>query len=119
MHDAQPYYDLGTLLSRQNETAKALPLLQHAVALDYRNPAFHEQLAKVEEQVGQLDASKKDLELAVAFAPNVASLHFELGRVYKKLHMTPEANRQFDLCASINGTHSSERTENLDFSRAH
>jgi tetratricopeptide (TPR) repeat protein len=117
LQDAQPYYDLGSLLSRQNEAAKALPLLQQAATLDSRNPAIHEQLAKVEEQMGQLAASKRDLELAVALAPNVGSLHFELGRVYQKLHMTREAKQQFDLCSKMTETHSSAGSDSLDFSR--
>jgi tetratricopeptide (TPR) repeat protein len=117
LRDAQPYYDLGSLLSRQNETAKALPLLQQAASLDSRNPAIHEQLAKAEEQMGQLSASKRDLELAVALAPNVGSLHFELGRVYQKLHMTVEAKQQFDLCSKMTETHSSIGSDSLDFTR--
>jgi tetratricopeptide (TPR) repeat protein len=117
LHDAQPYYDLGSLLSRQNESAEALSLLQRAATLDPRNPAIHEQLAKAEEQMGQLAASKTDLELAVALAPNVGSLHFELGRVYQKLRMTVEAKQQFDLCSKMTETHSSIGSDSLDFTR--
>jgi len=117
LQDAQPYYDLGSLLSRQNAPAEALPLLQQAATLDSRNPAIHEQLAKAEEQMGQLSASRKDLESAVALSPNIGSLHFELGRVYQKLHMTVEAKEQFDLCRKITETHSSIGGDSLDFSR--
>lgn len=115
--DAQPYYDLGSLLSRQNKTVQALPLLEKAITLDPRNPGIRERLAKAEEQTGQLERSRKDLEFAVSLESNVSSLHFELGHVYQKLHMMTEAKQQFDICRTMFGTHSIVGSDNFDFAK--
>ena len=115
--DAQPYYDLGWLLSRQKNPAEALPLLEKAAILDPRNPGIRERLAKVEEQAGHLDRSRNDLEFAVSLEPNVSSLHFELGHVYQKLHMMAEAKEQFAICSTIAGTHSTAGSDSLDFAK--
>ncbi len=115
--DAQPYYDLGSLLLRQNSVEPAMEMLRKARELDGSNPAIREALGKAEEQAGLLDESRRELELAVAAAPGVVSLHFELGRVYKKLHLEAQAKQQFDLCSRMNATHSTDSLENLDFSR--
>lgn len=117
MQDAQPYYDLGVLLARQNRPEEALPLLEKATQIEPRNPGIHEQLARAEEKTGQLDRSRKDLELAVALEPQISSLHFELGHIYQKLHMTDKARQQFSLCSTLAGTISSVGNDSLDFAK--
>jgi len=115
--DAQPYYDLGSLLLRENSVEQAIEMLRKARELDGSNPAIREALGKAEEQAGLLDESRRELELAVAAAPGVVSLHFELGRVYTKLHLQAQAKQQFDLCSRMNATHSTDSLKNLNFSR--
>lgn len=116
-NDAQPFYDLGSLLVRQNRTEEALPLLETAAELEPRNPGILERLAKAEGQLGQLEASREHLELAVSLRPKVSSLHFELGHIYQKLHMATEATQQFEICSSLAGTHSSIGSDSLDFTK--
>jgi tetratricopeptide (TPR) repeat protein len=116
--DAQPSYDLGLLLVRHNEPARALPLLEEAATLDAKNPGVREGLAKVEEQLGDLKASKQNLEAAVRLAPQMFSVHFELGRIDRKLHLDVEAKREFDLSASLHAAHQSSDEGSSNFSDA-
>ena len=115
--DAQPYYDLGSLLARQNQPEEALRLLEKAAQIEPRNPGIREQLARAEEKSGQLDRSRRNLELAISLEPQVSSLHFELGHIYQKLHMTAEAKQQFALCGTLAGTLSSVGSDSLDFAK--
>jgi tetratricopeptide (TPR) repeat protein len=117
VRDAQPYLDLGSLLLTKGDFAGAIPTLQEALVRDPRNPAMYEALGKAEEQAGQLDASRKHFEQATLLAPDVSSLHFELGRVEQKLHHAEAAKQQFALCGSLLGAHSNDSV-NLDFSAA-
>jgi tetratricopeptide (TPR) repeat protein len=115
--DAQPFYDLGSLLARENRTDEALPLLEKAAELEPRNPGILEGVAKAEGQLGHLQSSRKHLELAVILQPNVSSLHFELGHVYQKLQMATAAKQQFKICGTLAGTHSSVGSDSLDFAK--
>ena len=84
IRDAQPYFDLGSLLLRKNRTSQALQYLQQAAAIDPSNAAIYEELGSAEEQLNQLAAAQKDMEKAVELVPDVSSLHFQLGAFIRK-----------------------------------
>ena len=53
-----------------------------------------------------------ELEKAITLAPNVSSLHFKLGQIYRKEGMRDRARDEFAICAKLSGTHSSDKTPN-------
>jgi Flp pilus assembly protein TadD len=110
--DAQPYFNLGTLLLEQNELAKAMDLLEKAVALSPSNPRMHEELGKAYVQQGNLALAQHELEVAVSLSPETSSLHYRLAQIYKKQLKADLAEREFTICAKLVGTHSSTVTPN-------
>lgn|SRR5580698_1924222 len=110
--DAQPYLNMGILLSDQNQLSQALPYLQRAAAIAPRNPKVLEQLGRVYDQLKMPDEAAHELEQAIALAPDVAALHFRLGQVYRHQGRQQQAQQQFDICARLNSSHSSAETPN-------
>ena len=58
------------------------------------------------------DKAQHELEQAIALAPDVASLHYKLGQVYRHQGKQQLAQQQFDICTKLNSTHSSAETPN-------
>jgi tetratricopeptide (TPR) repeat protein len=110
--DAQPYLNMGILLADQDQASQALPWLQQAVALVPRNPKAHEELARAYDLLKMPDKAQHELEQAIALAPDVASLHYKLGQVYRRQGRQQLAQQQFDICTTLNSTHSSAETPN-------
>jgi Flp pilus assembly protein TadD len=109
--DAQPYLDLGILQLSQGNAAGAADNLQTAASLDEKNPRIHEELGQAYEQTDRLPRAQAELEKAVELAPQVPSLHFVLGRIYRKEGLQERAREQFSLCATLNASHSSDSAE--------
>ncbi|MGC2617676.1 MAG: tetratricopeptide repeat protein [Acidobacteriaceae bacterium] len=111
VQDPQPYLDLGMLLLQEDKPDRALPPLQKAVALDPKNPRAHEQLGQAWEQLKNLPQADTEMQTAVSLAPNVASLHFEMGRIFQREGFSAKAKAEFDRCALLNATHSTDSSE--------
>lgn len=110
--DAQPYLNLGILLSEQGPADSGLPYLQKAIAIAPTNAKAHEQLGRTFLKLKRLKDAQGELERAVQLAPNSASLHFELGINYRDQGLKDQAKKEFDRCAELNSTHSSVETPN-------
>jgi tetratricopeptide (TPR) repeat protein len=113
--DAQPFFNLGTLLADQNELDKALPLLRKAAALAPNNPSIHEELGKAYVAKQDLAEAQKELEAAIALAPDISSLHYMLAQIYRKEGLTDQAKKEFARCeelVELSSTHSSTKTPN-------
>lgn len=110
--NAQPYLNLGILLTDQDHPSQALPYLQQAVSLASHNPKAHEQLGRAYDLLNMPDKAQQELEQAVALAPNVAGLHFKLGQIYRRQSKQQLAKQQFEICAKLNSTQSSIETPN-------
>lgn len=110
--DAQPFLNLGTLLSQENQIEAALGYLKVAASLAPGNPKIHEELGRAYESANSLPQAGKELATAAALAPNVSALHYELGRIYQREGLRDRAQEQFALCAKLNGSHSSVETPN-------
>jgi tetratricopeptide (TPR) repeat protein len=110
--DAQPYLNMGILLADQDQPTQALPYLQQAVVLAPHNPKVHEQTGRVYDELKMPDKAQQELEQAVELAPDVAGLHFKLGQVYRRQGKQQLARQQFDICAKLSSTHSSNETPN-------
>ncbi len=108
----QPYLNLGQLLSDQGNPEAGLPYLLKATELATRNPKAHEQLGRTYLRLKQATLAQTELAAAVQLAPNNANLHFELGMAYRDQGLKDQAKREFDVCATLNATHSSTETPN-------
>lgn len=111
VQDPQPYLDFGTLLLQEAKPQQALPLLQQAVAIAPQNPRAHEQLGQAWEQLRNLPGADKEMQAAVSLAPQISSLHYELGRIYQREGLTAKAKAEFDRCAALNASHSTDSAE--------
>ncbi|MGA7524578.1 MAG: tetratricopeptide repeat protein [Acidobacteriaceae bacterium] len=109
--DPQPWLDLGILLLDQSRPRDAQPWLEKAAALAPDNPRAHEELGQTYEQLHNLPAARRELQAAVTLAPSVPSLHFELGRIDQRLGLAAKAKEEFDRCAALNATHSTDAAE--------
>ena len=58
---------------------------------------------------GDLSAAREALEQAVAIEPQMASLHFQLGQVYRKSGAPEKANQEFATTKNLLGTTSSPK----------
>jgi tetratricopeptide (TPR) repeat protein len=110
--DAQPYLNLGTLLTERGELEKAIPNLVQAVALSPDNPKTHEELANAYKAQNDLVKAQSELERAVALAPGVSALHYKLADIYRKEGFKDLARHEFEICDKLGSTHSSTTTPN-------
>jgi Flp pilus assembly protein TadD len=110
--DAQPYLNLGTLLTDQGDLSGAIQQLSKAAALAPGNPKVHEELGRALQAKGDMEEAQSQLEMAVKLAPNAAALHFKLGQIYHHRGLNDRAQEQFAICAKLNGGHSSTEVPN-------
>ncbi len=109
--DPEPYFDLGQMLLNQGHYNRATSYLEHASALDANNPRFHEVLGRAYERLGKLKLADAEMNKAISLAPNVSSLHFEMGRIYHKEGFAAKASEEFARCSALDGAHSTEEAE--------
>jgi Flp pilus assembly protein TadD len=110
--NAQPLLNLGSLLTFQGDTSKAVPLLEQAAALAPQNPAIHEQLGAAYVAKNDLPKAQSELLIAVKLAPETSALHYQLGVIYRKQKRMQLAQQEFDIVSRLNSTHSSHNTPN-------
>ncbi len=110
--NAQPFLNLGSLLTDQGHADASLPYLLKATQLAPQNAKAHEQLGRAYLKLKQPKDARGELEKAVQLAPNDSSLHFELGINYRDQGLKDRAKQEFDRCAALNATHSSIETPN-------
>ena len=110
--DAQPFLNLGMLLTDEGDLDKATSYLQKAASIAPKNPKTHEELGAAYQAQKNFHQAQFEYEQAVALAPDSSALHFKLGQVYRKQGSMELARREFDICAKINSTHSSSTTPN-------
>lgn len=111
-NDAQPFLNLGTLLSDQNDFEGAIKYLVIASSLSRENPTIHEQLGDAYREVNKFADAQKELERAVALAPNSSGLHYKLGQIYRRQGLRDRAEHELEICAKLNQSHSSTKTPN-------
>lgn len=105
--DPQPYLNLGMLLNNQNQPEQAIPLLRKAFILAPKNPKIHEELALALEAANHLSEAQRQLEEAVALAPEASGPHFKLGRLYQREGLHELARQQFAICQKLYSAHAS------------
>ncbi len=110
--NAQPFLNLGILLTQQGKVRYSLPYLLKAAEMAPRNAKCHEALGRAYAKLKQLKNAQAEFEQAVQLAPNSSSVHFELAMTYRKQGLKEQAKQEFDRCAALNATHSSVETPN-------
>jgi tetratricopeptide (TPR) repeat protein len=110
--DAQPYLNLGIVLTDQGDLTGAIRQLTKAAALAPGNPTIHEELGRALQTKGDMEGAQSQLETAVKLAPNAAALHFKLGQIYRRRGFNDRAQEEFAICAKLNGGHSSTEVPN-------
>jgi Flp pilus assembly protein TadD len=110
--DAQPYLNLGIVLTDQGDLTGAIQQLTKAAALAPGNPTIHEELGRALQTKGDMEGAQLQLETAVKLAPNAAALHFKLGQIYRHRGFNDRAQQEFAICAKLNGGHSSTEVPN-------
>lgn len=108
--DDGPYINLGSLLLDQGRAGEALGYLKEAVAIEPADAKAHERLGKAYSHLNDLAHAQTELEKATSLAPDVASLHFMLGQVYRREGLVDKAKMEFQRTDELNGTHSSDKT---------
>ncbi|MFC5862320.1 tetratricopeptide repeat protein [Acidicapsa dinghuensis] len=113
--DAQPYLNLGTLLSENTDEPamrQSLTYLAEAESLSPDNPKVHETLADAYSSLKNLPQAQRELEKAIELAPGTSALHYKLGQIYRKQGMREQAQQQFAICEKLSSAHSSNKTPN-------
>jgi tetratricopeptide (TPR) repeat protein len=110
--NAQPFLNLGSLLTDQGKVETGLPYLLKATEMAPRNAKCHEALGRAYAKLKQMKNAQAEFEQAVQLAPNSSSVRFELAMTYREQGLKEKAKREFDRCATLNATHSSVETPN-------
>ena len=111
VQDPQPWLDLGILLLQESHPDQAVEPLRKAASLDPQNARAHEELGQAWLQLRDLPKADAEMQAAVALAPDIPSLHFEMGRIFQREGLTAKAKQEFDRCAALNATHSTDSAE--------
>lgn len=99
--NAEPYIDLGDLLIQQNRAAEAVAYLQKAVEIAPQESRAREKLGSAYLNLNDFSAAQTQLEAAVGFDAQNASLHYLLGTVYRKQGKTDKAKTEFERFQSL------------------
>ncbi len=99
---AQPWPRLSTFSSanptkqhQNGKTMEALDTLSGAFRLDPRNPQAHYQRATIFMSLDRPEEALCELEKVRSAAPKESSVHFNMGKVYKRLGQPARAMRCF------------------------
>lgn len=98
---AQPYLNLGTLLTMMGRPEQALPSLQKAKQLDPRLAETCYQLGKAYLMLRKLKQSAAQLQEAIRLRPHYTSAHYQLGTVYRLMGKEELAKVQFQKASTL------------------
>lgn len=104
--DEWPYLNYGAFLLGEDRAAEAVPQLEAAVGANPKCAACRAMLGRALASTGKVTAGMHELEQAVTLAPNDATAHFQLGRVYQQAGDHAQAKEQFALSAKLYALHS-------------
>ncbi len=90
-----PSLNLGTMLLKRNELARAKPHILKALELNSKSAEAHFQQAILHEREGNLEAALRELQRATELETNRAEAYYRAGRIYQRLGKTPQARKQF------------------------
>jgi tetratricopeptide (TPR) repeat protein len=103
----QPMLNLATLFINRNQLREARQLLEEASRIAPHDWKILAQVGRLDSESGDLSAAVSALEQAVVIEPKRASLHFQLGQLYRKTGATEKATHELSLAQQLLGTSSS------------
>jgi tetratricopeptide (TPR) repeat protein len=84
------------LIERGTRYQEALGLIEQAVNIEPLNGSFLDSLGWVQYKLGQVEKAHEQLEKAIIYSRNSATLHEHLGDVLRDLGHVPEARRHWE-----------------------
>ena len=85
---------LGVLLNQGEKYKEAIPYLTRGLQVRPDDPAVRYQIALGQIGMGNLEQGRKSLEVLVKDSPSFLDAHVALARLYYRLHMKPEGDRE-------------------------
>jgi tetratricopeptide (TPR) repeat protein len=101
----QPYINLAGLLVDGNRASEALQLLTTARQIDPKSDRIENLRGRALLSEGRLVEAEAAFRAALAIQPDSGALHYQLGRVLKRLAKNDEAAREFERSRTLLGTH--------------
>lgn len=93
---------LGVLLNQVEKYKEAIPYLTRALQVRPGEPAARYQIVLGQIGMGNLEQARKSLEALVKDSPNFLDAHVSLARLYYRLHMKQEGDRQRAIVEKLN-----------------
>jgi|SRR5580698_10098549 tetratricopeptide (TPR) repeat protein len=100
-HNAQPYLDLGTLLTKSGRPEDAISPLLRASTIAPDSSKTHYQLAKAYFDLNRFDEARQQAERAIALDPSDSSDHYLLGRIYQRSGKSEQSQEQFRITEKL------------------
>ncbi len=102
----QPYINLAELLIDHNRIAEALVLLDTARQIDPKSDRVEQLRGRGFLAENRLPDAEAAFRAALAVKPESGVLHYQLGRVLKRLGKSDDARQEFERSKALLGTHS-------------
>jgi len=93
---------LGVLLNQGEEYKQAVPYLARALQVRPGEPSVRYEIAVGEVGMGKLEEARGSLEALIKDSPNFLDAHVSLARLYYRLHMKAEGDRERVIIAKLN-----------------
>ncbi|KAI1433122.1 tetratricopeptide [Xylaria sp. CBS 124048] len=105
---------IGNVLEKQRQTAQALQYFSKATELAPHAAQTRYKKARALLALNQLDAAQKELEILKTLAPDEATVHFLLGKLYKTLNDKGSAVRHFTIALNLDPKASQQIKEAIE-----
>jgi anaphase-promoting complex subunit 3 len=92
---------IGSVLEKQRQIVQALQYFSKATELAPYAPQTRYKKARALLALNQLDAAQRELEILKTLAPDEATVHFLLGKLYKTLNDKGSAVRHFTIALNL------------------
>jgi tetratricopeptide (TPR) repeat protein len=105
---------LGVLLNQGESYKEATPYLDRALQVRPDDPAVRYQLALIQIGEGNLEPARKSLEALIKDSPSFLDAHVSLARLYYKLHMKQDGDRERALVDKLTAEVQASKRANAD-----
>ncbi|KAH9884473.1 tetratricopeptide [Xylariomycetidae sp. FL2044] len=105
---------IGNVLEKQRQTVQALQYFNKATDLAPHAAQTRYKKARALLALGQLDEAQKELEILKNLAPDEATVHFLLGKLYKMLNDKGSAVRHFTIALNLDPKASQQIKEAIE-----
>ena len=105
---------LGVLLNQSENYKEAMPHLARALQVRPGEPAARYQIVLSEIGMGNLEEARKSLEALVKDHPNFLDAHVSLARLYYRLRMKEDGDRQRAIVDKLNAEVQAQRRARAD-----